>query len=64
MENVENSTILLFNNALSSGKSCELSVEKFFSKKIVYFLHNLMYTNRSLVILWGRWYDECRHFMV
>ena len=53
MENVENFYFSLIYNKISSGKNCLKVVDYFFSQKIVYFFNNLMYTNRSLFILWG-----------
>ena len=53
MENVEKLFLLFYINSFICGKNCELCVEKKFYNKIVYFFHNLMYTNRSLFILWG-----------
>ena len=45
--------LLFYINSFICEKNCGLCVEKNFYNKIVYFFHNLMYTNRSLFILWG-----------
>lgn len=53
METVDKLIFFLFINDLSCVKKCGNLVEKKFCNKMVYFFHNLMYTNRSLFILWG-----------
>ena len=53
MEIVDKLILFLFINGLSCVKKCGNLVEKKFCNKMVYFFHNLMYTNRSLFILWG-----------
>ena len=53
METVDKLILFLFINDLSCVKKCGNLVEKKFCNKMVYFFHNLMYTNRSLFILWG-----------
>ena len=53
MEIVDKLILFLFINDLSCVKKCGNLVEKKFCNKMVYFFHNLMYTNRSLFILWG-----------